>query len=254
MWRRRRSLKANDKVRTGIPGFDELVDGGLPRGRVILLVGGPGTGKTIFCAQFLVKGVTEYDESGLFVSLDENKFHLYREMSKFGWDLAKLEASGKFAFVDASPIRHIPGEVKLGKLTIGKREFSMASLIDVVRRNVETTRAKRVAVDPVASLIFQYPELGERRTAILDLIEALVGTGATCVLTTELRASGLERSVQLEEYLAHGVVIMQTLQAGKGLLRAISVEKMRETLIDTQPRPYKIGKEGIEVYPRESIF
>ena len=61
------------KVRTGIPGLDELVDGGFPEGRVILVIGGPGTGKTIMCSQFLHKGIYENQENGVFVSLDESK-------------------------------------------------------------------------------------------------------------------------------------------------------------------------------------
>ena len=89
---------------------------------------------------------------------------------------------------------------------------------------------------------------------MLDLVEALVEIGATCVLTTELRAPGLERPVQLEEYLAHGVIVLQAVQAGRSIIRSLQVEKMRETAIDMQPRPYKITSTGIEVFPKESIY
>jgi len=239
---------------TGIPGLDEMLNGGFPKGRVILVVGGPGSGKTILGTQFLVNGIKSYGENGLFVSLDESKTHFYREMMTFGWNLEELEKQRKFMFLDASPIRHIPGEVKIGKLTIGKREFSMISLIDGIKSSAQTSDSKRIVVDPIASLVFQYPDLVQRRTAILDLIEALIGTGATSMLTLELRAAGLERSVQLEEYLAHGVIVLQTIQVGRSLIRAVQVEKMRETPIDTQPRPYKIGDGGIEVFPKESVF
>ena len=243
---------------TGIPGFDEMLNGGFPKGRVILVVGGPGSGKTILATQFLVNGIRNYGENGLFVSLDESKTHFYKEMMTLGWNLEELEKERKFMFLDASPIRHIPGEVKIGKLTIGKREFSMISLIEGIKSTTQTLDARRIVIDPIASLVFQYPDVVQRRTAILDLIEALIGTGATSILTLELRSagvtSGLERSVQLEEYLAHGVIVLQTIQVGRSLVRAIQVEKMRETPIDTQPRPYKIGENGIEVFPRESVF
>ena len=243
---------------TGIPGFDEMLNGGFPKGRVILVVGGPGSGKTILATQFLVNGIRNYGENSLFVSLDESKTHFYKEMMTLGWNLEELEKERKFMFLDASPIRHIPGEVKIGKLTIGKREFSMISLIEGIKSTTQTLDARRIVIDPIASLVFQYPDVVQRRTAILDLIEALIGTGATSILTLELRSagvtSGLERSVQLEEYLAHGVIVLQTIQVGRSLVRAIQVEKMRETPIDTQPRPYKIGDNGIEVFPRESVF
>src|SRR2546427_415825 len=141
-----------DRTPTGIPGLDEILSGGFPRGRVILLVGGPGTGKTILTSQFLMNGIKIYGENGAFVSLDK--------------------------------------------------------------------------------------------------------TGATCLMTTELRAMGptVERAIQLEEYLAHGVVIMSNAKVGKTYNRVLQVEKMRETPIDMQPRPYKISGNGIEVFPKETIF
>jgi len=251
-------LSRQARTPTGIPGFDEMLNGGFPKGRVILVVGGPGSGKTILATQFLVNGIRNYGENSLFVSLDESKTHFYKEMMTLGWNLEELEKERKFMFLDASPIRHIPGEVKIGKLTIGKREFSMISLIEGIKSTTQTLDARRIVIDPIASLVFQYPDVVQRRTAILDLIEALIGTGATSILTLELRSagvtSGLERSVQLEEYLAHGVIVLQTIQVGRSLVRAIQVEKMRETPIDTQPRPYKIGDNGIEVFPRESVF
>jgi len=247
------------RIPTGISGLDEMLNGGFPKGRVVLVVGGPGSGKTILATQFLVNGIEKYGENGLLVSLDESKSHFYREMMALDWDLEELEKQRKFMFLDASPIRHIPGEVKIGKLTIGKREFSMISLIEGIRSSTQTLDARRIVVDPIASLVFQYPDVVQRRTAILDLIEALIGTGATSILTLELRAAGvtsagLERTVQLEEYLAHGVIVLRTIQVGTSLVRAVHVEKMRETPIDTQPRPYKIGENGIEVFPRETVF
>ncbi len=234
--------------------MDEILGGGIPAGRVVLVVGGPGAGKTILTSQFLVNGIKNYGENSAFVSLDESKQHYYSEMEKFGWDLVKLEHERKFAFVDASPIRTIPGEVKIGKMTIGKKDFSLLSLIEGIKAGVKAIGAKRIVIDPIASLVFQFPDIVPRRNAVLDLIEALVETGGTCMITTELRAPGLERTVQLEEYLAHGVIVLQTVQVGRSIVRSLQVEKMRETAIDMQPRPYRINSSGIEVFPKESIY
>ena len=175
-------------------------------------------------------------------------------MKKFGWDLAKLEKEKKFAFVDASPIRNIPGEVTIGKMTIGKKEFSMLSLVEAIRATVKAIDARRIVIDPIASLVFQYPDIVQRRNALLDLMEALVGTGATCLISSELKRIGIERAVQLEEYLAHGVIILQSLQVGRSLVRVIQVEKMRETPIDTQLHPYRISENGIDIFAKESVF
>ena len=247
-------LSTTARTLTGIPGLDEVLGGGIPQGRVVLLVGGPGAGKTILATQFLVNGAKNYGEKSAFVSLDESKQHYYSEMGKFGWDIARLEQERKFAFVDASPIRTIPGEVKIGKMTIGKKDFSLLSLIEGIKSGVKSIDATRIAIDPIASLVFQFPDIIQRRNAVLDLVEALVETGGTCMLTTELRIPGLERAVQLEEYLAHGVIVLQTVQVGRSIVRSLQVEKMRETAIDMQPRPYRITPSGIEVFPKESIY
>lgn len=251
----RLGLKSVVRTPTGIPGLDEILGGGFPQGRVILILGEPGAGKTILCSQFLENGIGKFGENGLFVSMEESKGHYAREMSQFGWDFASPEKNGKFAFVDASPIRSIPGEVKVGKVTIGRQDFSLISLIELIRNNAKTIDARRIVVDPVSLLIFQYPEESQRRKAMLDLVEALSETGATCLLSTELRRVGLKgRTLQVEEYLTHGVILMQTVAAGKTMERTIQVEKMRETQIDRQPRPYRITEKGIEVYPKESVI
>jgi len=221
----------------------------------LLVLGEPGAGKTILCSQFLTNGVNKFGESALFVSLDENKTHYDREMIQFGWDFSRAEKEGKFSFVDASPIRSIPAEVKVGKVTIGKQDFSLISLLEIIRSNAKAIDAQRIVVDPVSFLIFQYPDETQRRKALLDMVEALAETGATCLLSSELHRVGIKgRTLQLEEYLVHGVILMQTIQTGKALERTIQVEKMRETQIDRQPRPYRITENGIEVYPRESVI
>jgi KaiC/GvpD/RAD55 family RecA-like ATPase len=249
-------LKKNvARTPTGIPGLDEIIGGGLPQGRVVMVLGEPGAGKTILCSQYLMNGIIKFGESGLIVSMEEGKGHYWHEMSVFGWDLDSAEKSGKFSFVDASPIRTIPGEVRIGKLTIGKQDFSLVSLLEVVRNSAKAIGAQRIVVDPISTLIFQYPDESQRRKALLDLVEALAETGATCMLASELRRVGIKgRVVQIEEYLVHGVILMQTLPAGRTMERIIQVEKMRGTAIDRQPRPYRITETGIEVYPRESVI
>ena len=94
-------------VPTGIQGLDELVSGGFPKGRVILVAGGPGAGKTILASQFLYSGITEYNENGILISLDESKNHYYSEMLKFGWDFKKAEEENKFAFIDATRLSRV---------------------------------------------------------------------------------------------------------------------------------------------------
>jgi len=187
--------------------------------------------------------------------MEEGRGHYAREMSTFGWNFDTVEKEGKFAFVDASPIRSLPGEVKVGKLTLGRPDFSMLSLLELVKNSAKKINAKRIVVDPISLLLAQYSDDAQRRKALLDLVEALSEIGATCILASELRRVGIRgRTLQLEEFLAHGVVIMQTIAIGRTMERTIQIEKMRETQIDRQPRPYRITEKGIEVYPRESVI
>ena len=246
--------KTVSRTATGISGLDGMLEGGFPQGRVLLILGEPGAGKTIFCSQYLFNGITKFEENGLLVSMDENRSHFDWEMNQFGWNFGSAEKEGKFSFVDSSPIRAIPGEVKVGNLTIGRQDFSLLNLLELIRNKAESIDAKRIVVDPVSLLIYQYPDETQRRKAMLDLIDAMSKTGATCLLSSELRRVGLQgRTLQTEEYLVHGVILMQTILTGRTMERTIQVEKMRGTDIDRQPRPYKITKKGIEVYPSESV-
>lgn len=243
-----------ERTLTGIPGLDELLHGGIPRGKVVLVAGEPGTGKTIFCSQFIVNGIGQHGENGVIVTLDEARPSLFREMKQFGWELEGLEKEGKLGLLEATPTRYLEEALKSKRFELRKPELAIKDLTDNVLSLVMKVKAKRMVIDPIASLLFQYPDPMQRRLAILALMETAIATGATCLMTTELRFSGLERPVQVEEYLAHGVIILRNMPVQKSMLRVLQVEKMRETEIDMQPRPYRIGARGIEVFPQESVF
>lgn len=243
-------LHSVQRVSTGIIGLDELIEGGYPTRRVILVIGGPGAGKTIFATQFLVDGAISH-EKVLYVSIEEKKDDLYREMTRFSWDLTKLEADGQFVFVDATETveRASPQPSVLPRF--GR---SSPPLLGVVDFQIQQVRPARIAIDPISSLALQFPDPLDRRDATVKLMNLLMSSGATCVLTSELRTRGMEHEVQLEEYLSHGVIILRPLKTGKTLARAIMIEKMRETKMDLQPRPYRIGDSGIEVFPKENLL
>jgi len=242
------------RIPTGIKGLDDMLGGGLPPGRCILVCGGPGSGKTILGVQFLYNGATEYNETGLYVALGESPIHLKEDLNGFGWDIERLEKDKKLVIVDASPLRIIPGQVNIGKISIGKRDFKMLSLIEIIKTRTKEIGAKRIVIDSISSMILQYPEETERRNAVLDLFEAVTDLGTTSLITTELRATALEREVQAEEFLSHGVIVFHTFNEGGRLIRAIQIEKMRGVSHDHQLRPYKIHKNGVEVFSKENIL
>ena len=248
----------SEHLPTGVEGLDELISGGLPRGRVVLVLGGPGTGKTILASQFLCKGITKYGENGIFVSLDESKKHFYSEMLKFGWDFKKAEEEGKFLFIDATRLSRVAilKEKMLKEETSSLRgkELQIDRLVEELQAKIQQIDAKRVVSDTLASLFYRFLDPIERRTAGVDLIEALSDIGVTTIVTTELSYLGLERTLMEEEFLVHGVIMMQTLFHGGTTTRALQVEKMRGAGINPNLVPYTIDKNGIEVFPAMSVF
>lgn len=246
------------KVKTGIPGLDELVGGGFPEGRVILIVGGPGAGKTLLASQFLYNGIQEQNEPGVLISLDETKSHYYQEMLSFGWDFQAAEEDGQFAFIDATRM----SRVALLKAKMYKDEannlrgnqLSIDQLVEEMQAKIQQIGAKRVVLDTLAALFYRFPDPVERRTATVDLIESLSDIGITTLITTELRQFGLERNVLDEEYLVHGVIMMQALFSGGSTTRALQVEKMRGTKVNNNVVPYTIDQYGIEIYPNMALF
>jgi circadian clock protein KaiC len=247
-----------EKTATGIQGLDELIGGGLPKGRVILIIGGPGTGKTIFATQFLYSGIKEHNENGVFVSLDESKNHFFTEMQQFGWDFKKAEDGRKFVFIDATRISRVAMlKEKLYKeetRSLKGKQLSIDQLIEELQGKIQAIDAKRVAVDTLAALFYRFPDPIERRTAVVDLIESLSDLPVTSIIATELSHLGLERSALEEEYLVHGVIMMQTVYSGGTTTRAIAVEKMRGAKVIPSLVPYSIDRNGIEIYPNMPLF
>jgi KaiC/GvpD/RAD55 family RecA-like ATPase len=265
-----------EHVPTGIPGLDELLGGGYPRGRVILITGGPGMGKTLMAMQFLIDGVERFDERGVFVSLEESKYHLFSEMQNFGWDLEKYEKKNQLAVVDASPLRQISkggggrrkneegqeGEEEeesnpiMGaderEVKIRGPEFSIQALSTVIRSYARVTRATRIVIDPITSLSFQFPDDNQRRTAIIDLLDSLMSMGTTNLVTSEMGAvvggSPTERYIPPEEYLSHGVIVLHATYSSGKMNTLLEIEKMRETRHDRQLHPFEITEKGIVVH------
>jgi len=248
----------SESVPTGVEGLDELISGGFPKGRIILVLGGPGTGKTILASQFLYKGISQYNENGIFVSLDESKNHFYSEMLKFGWDFQKAEEEGKFLFIDATRLSRVAilKEKMLKEETSSLRgkQLQIDRLIEELQAKIQQIGAKRVVLDTLASLFYRFFDPIERRTAAVDLIESLSDLGATTIVTTELSYLGLERNLMDEEFLVHGVIMMQTLFSGGTTTRALQVEKMRGANVNPNLVPYTIDRNGIEIFPAMSLF
>ena len=245
------------KIPTGINGLDELLNGGIPEGRVVLVIGGPGSGKTTLASQFLYKGISDYGENGIFVSLDEEKQHYYDEMISFGWDFATAEEEKKFAFIDATKVSRaamLREKLNLEENSLRGKLLQTDKLLERIEEAIDEIGAKRVVVDTLATMFHRFPDPIERRNAVIDLIESFSDLKTTTLITTELGKLTLDREVSVEEYMVHGVIMMQTIYSKADTSRALQVMKMRGTKINNKLVPYSIDKSGIEIYPKIQLF
>ncbi|HID18817.1 TPA: circadian clock KaiC-like protein, partial [Candidatus Bathyarchaeota archaeon] len=124
------------RIPTGINGLDPIVDGGFPKGSLILLAGNPGTGKTIFSAQFLYHGVTEHGENGVYVSFAESRETFFSNMLDFGFEFEKLEEKGKFRLLDM----------------VTMREEGVSSLLEMILSEVRSIKAGRLVIDSFSAM------------------------------------------------------------------------------------------------------
>ncbi|MCS6783631.1 MAG: ATPase domain-containing protein [Candidatus Caldarchaeum sp.] len=241
-------------VATGIMGLDALLENkGFPSGFNIVVMGSPGSGKTTFGLQFLYYGCLN-GENGVYVTLDERPESVLRNVLNLGIDLTEFLQKGNISIVDASPIRTIPGEVKLGGISIGKKDFSLAALIAAVTNHVRNINAKRLVIDSLTSFFIQYPRGAERRAAFMELLEGITPLNCTTILLTELRFSGMDRPYQFEEFLADGVIILRKQGKNSAIVRSIQVEKMRGVNHNVEPHPYRFTRGGLEVFPTEKVL
>ncbi len=228
-----------DRVPLGIEGFDEIVQGGFIRGSTVMLSGGAGTGKTIFGLQYLYNGITKYGENGVYISFNESKEAIYRHAILFGWDLAKLEADNKFAF-----IKYEPHEVDT---IIGEGGGSIKDTMD-------TLNAKRMVIDSLTSYTLLFENAYRESEAILDLFTILRRWGVTTLVIAEVGETEWERTQDRSIFLSDGVILTYYLRKELSRNRAIEVIKMRDTFHLEKICPFTITNRGILVFPEAQVF
>jgi len=240
-----------ERVPTGIYGLDELIEGGFPKGRTILVSGGTGAGKTIFGMQYLYRGAVDYGEPGVFVTLDEKPSLIRQDMSRFGWDIEKLEKKNMLAILDASSARAgFPSEERY---RIPDTTLDIDKLLLKIMQVADQLKAKRLVIDSVAGLSAHIDTEAEVRRTILKVNYMLMRTDTTAIITSEVAEQGFGSGPMrfskygVEEYVADGVMVLHYLGFGTADARTLYVRKMRGTRHVEDVLPMHITQKGIMV-------
>ncbi|MCU0852333.1 MAG: KaiC domain-containing protein [Thermoplasmata archaeon] len=229
------------KVKTGVAGLDEMLQGGLPENHIIAVMGSFGTGKTTLGLQFLVEGLRN-GEPCIFISLEEDKDSILRNASSFGWDLSGALDKKKLGVFKLEPSD--------AKTTITRIKSELPKF-------VKTFGAKRVVLDSVSLLNMMFTDENERRANLFNLCQLLRTTGATVLLTAEVKDENPRSSRDgLAEYTADGVLLLQSdedKESGEVQL-TIRILKMRRTAHSRRVKPYSITDKGLVVHAGAEVF
>jgi KaiC/GvpD/RAD55 family RecA-like ATPase len=240
------SESGDDSVHSGIDQLDELLNGGFPRGRCVLVTGGCGTGKSILGIQFLVEGINKYGENGILITTEESPSAVRADMKRFKWDLQKLEKDGKLGIIDiASPKSRVP---YAGKDEI-TRLLNMNTLLLALTQLQKSTNAKRAVLDSIPGLELVIEEPAAIRHAIHRLIATLKELGCTTLLISEGRGKGQISRYDVEEFISDGVLFLEQIRHGGKFERGLTVVKMRGTPHESKTSPMVITDKGISIIP-----
>lgn len=228
------------RLQTGISGFDELIPGGIPRDSIVLVVGGPGSGKSIFSMQFLFNGATKFNEPGAYVSFEEQEKSV-RETSKlFGWDIDDLEEKNLLKVVWRDPY-----EVKSFAKAMGGQIYYLLKEYGI----------KRIVFDSITYFTLTEVDRFKLRKEISELSRRLKSLGVTSFFIAEVPEGEAEAGrYGMEEFVADGIIYLHNFLVGDTRVRAVEVLKLRKSSHDTFLHPFKITRSGIEVYPHERVF
>jgi circadian clock protein KaiC len=237
------NLNELPKAPTGIEGFDDITKGGLPKGRPTLVVGGPGSGKTLFAMEFLVNGATKFDEPGVFFSFEETDSELVQNVASLGFDLKTLEANNLLAIdyikVEATEI------VETGA-------YDLEGLFIRLGFAIDSIGAKRVVLDTIESIFSAFGNSITIRTELQRLFRFLKEKGVTAVVTGEKGESKLSRN-GLEEYVSDAVIVLDNRVIGNIATRRMRIIKYRGSSHGSNEYPFLIDDHGFSVLPLTTL-
>ena len=226
------------RVPTGIEEFDDFVEGGFPRGSMILLAGAAGSGKTIFASQYVYHGMSKLNESGVYVSFAENRSTFMKNMKRMDMDFEKYEQKGKFKFLDLITVR----------------DKGVESIVKRVLAEVDSLGAKRLVIDSFSALVQAFSETIDARIMLHTVLGKIAYLNGVTTLLISERPFGTEYSGRgMEEFVTDGVIALNSITRNGWLNRTLQVLKLRGTRINSEEHSYSIDEHGIGTHPLPTI-
>ena len=237
--------KTQSKAPTGIAGFDEITIGGLPQGRTTLLVGGPGSGKTIFGVQFLKHGAEVCQQPGIFVAFEESPERLMENFKSFGWKLGELQET-KLYFLDAQPM---PDMIQSGA-------FDLSGMLAALSAKIKQMGAVRIVFDALDIVLALLPDVTARHLEMNRLHQWLLDHELTALITA--KAGGDDTSSAghpfgfLQFMVDCSIMLNHRVDLGVSQ-RNLRVQKYRGSSFNEDESPFVIGKSGFDVAMARSL-
>lgn len=236
-------LKTLPKTLTGINGFDEITQGGLPTGRPTLVCGEAGSGKTLFSIEFIVRGIMEYNEPGVIVAFEEKTDELTTNVASMGFDLKKLISQNKlridFVHIKRSEIEETG-------------EYDLDGLFIRIGHAIDSIGAKRIVLDTIENLFSGLTNQAVLRSEIRRLFQWLKEKGITAIITGE-KGNGMLTREGLEEYVSDCVILLDHRVNNQISTRRLRIIKYRGSIHGTNEYPFLIDDDGISVLPVTSM-
>ncbi len=226
------------KCPTGIKGFDEITEGGLPKDRITLIGGGTGSGKTLLVIDFIINGALHYNEPGVFMSFEETENELYKDVAALNLDLRGL--------VERKKVRL--EYVLLERRDIQESDFNLEGLLVRLEHAIDSVGAKRVVLDSIESLFAGIMDAGVLRLEIKRLFRWLKEKEVTAIVTGEPGRGSYTRH-GLEEYISDCIILLDNRVSEQISVRRIRVIKYRGSNHGTNEYPFVIDKDGLSVIP-----
>ncbi len=217
------------RVPTGIPKFDDLIEGGFPNNSMILLVGYPGAGKTTFSAQFLYNGAMNNRARGVYVCFAETRDTFLRNMLRFGWDFERLEQEGRISILDLSVTK----------------ETGLQKNLDIIMETMANLNASRLVIDSFSAISMGLKETIDVRVMIHLLYKFLKKANCISMLIMDQPWGTFAMGEGISEFLADGIIHLETyFDENEMLCRRLKILKMRGTNHTKLPYSYDISSKG----------